>query len=268
MSNYPVNYNNEYARPYEEDEISLVDIAKIIVKRWKWSVGVFILCMALGVGAVFLRGFAGVPVDYTSIYRVAENAPGSPIISLKATGEKTELYYIGLVIQNFIEQKKVEELPFKIEVETSDPSGFVVIKSSSVEGDNETLNQIKDVHKELVDIIAKEESVFINHKKEITERNLKNAREALDMLKTAQSLNAVELSAKYMDQIVSFENALDGLRPGELLQLAYGNKPDSKKRLFLVLIAFSSFFIAFITPFFVEFGANLRQSLKEDKEKK
>jgi hypothetical protein len=100
------------------------------------------------------------------------------------------------------------------------------------------------------------------------ERNLKNSRKALDMLKTAQSLNAVELSAKYMDQIVQMENDLSGLRSGELLQLGYGNKPENRVVLISALGVMAAFFIALITPFFVEFGANLRQSLREDKEKK
>lgn len=264
MNNLPANQSNEHCREYYEDEISLIDVPKIIIKRWRWSLGAF-LCFLLGTFfLLFYPGAKIVTLDYVSIYKAAESSPGSPIISLESTGEKAELYYIGLVVQNFIEQKKVEKLPFKIEVETSGPSGFVVIKSSASENDKEKLNEIKESHKELVELIFKEESILINHKKEIWERNLKNAKQALEMLKTAQSLNAVELSAKYMDQIVSFENALSGLRSGEILQLAYGNKPESKKKLIGALGIMSGFFMALIIPFFVEFFISVRQSLKEE----
>jgi hypothetical protein len=265
MNNLPDNRNDYNLRYYDEDEISLIDIAKIIIKRWKWSLGIFLIFMITMFSYVYYAGAKLAPIDYVSIYRVAETSPGSPIISLKSTGEKTELYYIGLVVQNFIEQKKVENIPFKIDVNASEDSGLVVIKSSAAEADEQRIKQIKDAHKELVEIISKEESVFLNHKKEVLERNLKNSRKALDMLKTAQSLNAVELSAKYMDQIVQMENDLSGLRSGELLQLGYGNKPENRVVLISALGVMAAFFIALITPFFVEFGANLRQSLKEDK---
>ena len=270
MNNYRENYNSEYMSPYDEDEISLIELIKIIIKRWKWAVGVFIFFMVSGIGGTFLYNSGrGIPMEYVSIYQAAKDSNLKPLIPLKSTLEKANLYYKDKVVENYLKEKNISALPFEISISVSEPSGAVIIKSSSMKDDLQKINMIEDVHKKLIETLLSEDSDFFNYKKEAMERNFKKAKQAFELLKNAPTYNAAELAVDYMEEITELENGLSGLESGEILKLVSENKlPEKKTRLILVLIAFSSFFMALITPFFVEFGANLRQSLREDKEKK
>jgi hypothetical protein len=281
MNNYRQNHNNENIRGYDENEVSLVEIAKVIIRRWKWAVLIFIFSMVSGIGIIFFYNSGIiVPTEYVSIYQVANksmylknknSSSKTSLIPLKATEEKLNLYYKEKIIENYTKDKKVSALPFEITISVSEPSGFVIIKSYAVAADQEKIIMIKDVHKKLIDTLLIEDAGFFDYTKTAMVRKLKQAKKTYELVKNHSTYDAVRRSTNYLEEIADLENGLSGLASGQILKIGSEKKlsdPENKTNLILVLIGFSSFFLALITPFFVEFGANLRQSLKEDKEKK
>lgn len=269
------SYNKDaVSKNCDQDEISLVDIAKIIARRWKMALSALFFSILFGFAFIFIpqtKNSAPVNIeDYVSIYRVAEYSPGKNIVPLKTTLSKSELYYVDLVSDNFMKQNNLESMPFKFEVSVSEDSGYLLVKTTTFAAEKEKIEQIKEVHKQFFDLISKEEAIFLDHRKGILERHLETLNQAVSLLQNSKSTEYLNSMTQYMEQISKVENDLTGFRSGELLKLAdvkkHKTEPRVKKnnKLLAVLVIMSGLFLALIFPLFVEFLANVKKSLKEE----
>ncbi|TYT76154.1 hypothetical protein [Desulfobotulus mexicanus] len=261
MNKHSIKIQDGYFGALEEDEISLVDIAKVLVKRWPWFAIVFMAVLATGFSLIFL--YNNNSHEYLSIYRVAESSPGNPLISLKSTGEKAEVYYKGLVVNDFLAQKNVKALSFPFDIEVADNSGMIIAKSRSSVKDNVKIESIRTIHKMFFSMIVKEEGLVHGKKVEILSRKIESAEKALELLSESANLNVVEFSIQYMDQIAQAKNDLATLNSGEILQLAQVQPEESKKALMIAVVGMLAFMSGIMAPFLAEFGARVRHALRE-----
>src|SRR5690554_6523012 len=128
------------------DEISLVDLAKILVRRWKIMVVTFLLVVLAALAYVLIveRTY-----NFVSIFQVAEQAPrgDSAVAALEAPGSvvaKVNNLYIGPVTRELRESAGLERLPF--EVSTSNPSDTLLVRLSSEakEADSDLVTQMHE----------------------------------------------------------------------------------------------------------------------------
>ena len=112
-----MNQQDTSAPRYQDDEISLVDLAKILVKRWKALVIIFtvVVLAALAYALLTPRTYS-----YTSIYSVAEEEPGEALEAPKAMVAKAQNLYLGPETRKLLESKGLERLPFEVKIKNPD----------------------------------------------------------------------------------------------------------------------------------------------------
>lgn len=265
------NSNNDIAnaKKFLDQEVSIMDIAKIIMKAWKYSLAVLIFSLGLlFVSYFFITHYSNLfssKNNYVSIYKAAESLPGKALIPLKSILEKIDLYHKNKIVLKYIKQKKWESLPFDITITISESSGLIVLKSDLSSHGQNKIENIKELHSQILEVVSDEDSIQLNHQKKNLERRLDSLNKSLSLLKNSNSLNAIELSAKYIEQITQIENNLSDLKTGKILQIAVENKDtrlNVHKLIFILAGILTCMLFALITPFFVELCKYKKESTR------
>ena len=247
---------------YNDDEISLVDLAIILVKRWKFMVVVFIIVMACAVIAAF---FLPKSYQYTTLYSVAEytNKDGDlvGVESPEALVAKAENVYLGAEVRELLKAKKMDSLPFETSVKNPKKTLLVQLNSEATEDDQ---SLVSELHQRVTDKLKEAQASLVKQRRNILKKQLTTARKALESSKESTSSNAGELVATYLERVANLEQELDGLRGGEVTQHAVqGVEPVvvSKKLVLSVGLVLAAL-LAIMAAFFMQFVSLVRDNVK------
>ena len=173
MMNKPIEVkpNQQNIPPYYyEDEISLIDLWLVLVRRKKLLFTIFLLIVVLGLALAFVT-----PKKYgysTSIEigsRVIQDRV-QPIESPETLLAKIQESYIPFVQLQYRNQNENDEEIYKISARVPKGSQLVVLESKGVESVSEifkdlqqrVVNEVKKDHKRIIEVIRKELEIARN----------------------------------------------------------------------------------------------------------
>lgn len=241
-----------------DDEISLVDIAMILIKRWKLMTVTFavVVLVALAYALMMERNY-----EYVSIYQVAEQTSGAlePPVTLVAMVSNL---YLGPVTRQLRTAESLERLPFDVSV--SNPSDTLLIRLAS-ESSEEHGALVEAMHTTLLERIKTGQQSQLNRRRASLERQLENAQRSLEAAKDSTSENAADLVATYSNRVGEIEERLAQLSEGQIAQIAVQSlEPTGTGRsLIMALAIVLGGMLAVMSAFFMQFAVAVRESLAE-----
>lgn len=257
--------NGQASRYAADDEISLVDLAKILIRRWKIMTVTF---MVIVLGALTYALLLERSYEYVSIYQVAEQAPSesddSGALELPATVvAKVTNLYLGPVTRELLSAENLESLPFDVTV--TNPSDTLLVRLTS-EATKAHDALVETMHESLLDrISASQESQLERHRTSL-ERQLENAQLSLEAAKNSSSATAGELVASYSNRVAELEDRLAMLREGQVAQTAVQSlgPTGTGRSLIMALAIVLGAMMAVMGAFFMQFAAAVRDSLGDE----
>ncbi|MGM0767017.1 MAG: hypothetical protein ACQEV6_03205 [Pseudomonadota bacterium] len=249
--------NEQYSKQYD-DEISLVDLATMFVRRRRVFYVVF--------GGVVLLAFAyalflvGDVKEYTTLVQLGEQVeegkkePLEPATTVVATIENRwypEQQALYIELEN-------AKMPFHVSAEA--PKNTSLIKLTSTTSPNNA-KRVVSVHDKLVDLVAKRQTELLERKKQNLEQRFKYINEYLAGLSGQEAMG--EAAAQAVRERIEISAKIESLQPAEILVVAresLDNKGVSK-RLIIVFAVFLGLMFGVVATFMAEFIRRVRQEL-------
>ncbi|WP_027961056.1 Wzz/FepE/Etk N-terminal domain-containing protein [Halomonas halodenitrificans] len=258
MNKHDVSQQSANYRYPADDEISLVDLAKILIKRWKMMVATFfvVVLVALAYALMMERSYG-----YVSIYQVAEQTSGAlePPETVVATVNNL---YLGPVTRQVLSAEELERLPFDVSV--SNPSDTLLVRLSSKSSEeHEAL--VEAMHTTLLERIKAGQQSQLNRRRDDLERQLESVQRPLEAAKESSSVNAADLVATYAKLAGEIEGRIAQLRDGQVAQTAVQSlePTGTGRRLIMALAMVLGGMLAVMGAFFMQFAVAVRESLIE-----
>lgn len=245
--------NNTY-----QDEISLVDLATIFVRRIWLFIVLFVLFV---VGGVVFALLQDEQYEYVSLYQIAEMGADKPV-------EKPAKAIAVLQSQRLPELEaayKAEGERVPVNVSFSNPEDTSLVRISS-EAVKDSAEDVRAFHKELLDHLKSRHEKQIVDARSNIETRLDSVVRTLDALK--QTPEAGQAVAEVMQKQVELEGELASLSSGELMVVGRESieRVAPNRKLIVVLATVVGFVFAFVAVFFAEFASLVRKALREQKQ--
>ena len=245
--------NNTY-----QDEISLVDLATIFVRRIWLFIVLFVLFV---VGGVVFALLQDEQYEYVSLYQIAEKSAEEPV-------EKPAKAIAVMQSQRLPELEAAykaehgERVPFNVSFSNPEDTSLVRISSEAVK---DSAEDVRAFHKELLDHLKSRHEKQIVDTRSNIETRLDSVRRTLDALK--QTPEAGQAVAEVMQKQVELEGELASLSSGDLMVVGRESieRVAPNRKLIVVLAAVVGFIFAFVAVFFAEFASLVRKALREQK---
>lgn len=247
---------------WRDDEISLVDLAVILIRRWKAMAVIFIVVVAMAVAAAFLSPKS---YQYTSLYSVAEytnqNGQRVGIESPASAVAKVRNLYLGQETRKLLEEHELESLPF--EVNASNPSNTLLLQLDS-DATEENQSTVSELHQQIIDSLQQDQAQLVERRHSSLERQLASAKQALESAQQSDSPSAAELIATYYSRISDIEGQLNELREGEVTQHAVQSlsATSTGRKLIVALGIVLGGMLAVIGAFVMQFAGIVRRNIK------
>ncbi|MAX32697.1 MAG: lipopolysaccharide biosynthesis protein [Halomonadaceae bacterium] len=252
-------------RQAHDDEISLVDLAAILVRRWK--------AMAIIFAVVVLAGFAYVltmtpTYSYVSVYEVAEQAPGGEgnadraLESANTVIAKAESLYVAHATRELLKQSGLESLPFEVNLSTPEDTQLVKITSQASEASSAL---VEKMHSALLNSISSNQQALVDRQRESLENRLESLQESLEAAEQSASPSAADLLASYTEQIAMTKDRLGLLKNGRIAQTAQQSleKTGTSRTLIMALAVVLGGMLSVMGVFLLQFVGLVCSSLKE-----
>ncbi|MGC3875410.1 Wzz/FepE/Etk N-terminal domain-containing protein, partial [Halomonas sp. GXIMD04776] len=207
-----MNQQNTPTTRYQDDEISLVDLAKILVRRWKALVIIFVLVVLVALAYALLTPRA---YSYTSIYSVAEAMPGEAFEAPKAMVAKAQNLYLGPETRKLLESEELERLPFDVKIQNPDETLLVILSSEASQSDEKTVAKL---HEGILVRLKEGQQSLVERRKEAMQRQIDSAKSTLEAAQKSESMGAAEVVAGTMQRIAELEASLADLSEGKISQ--------------------------------------------------
>lgn len=246
---------------YHDDEISLVDLAKILVKRWKAMAIIFGIIMLATLAYALLTSST---YNYTSIYNVAEQEPGRALESPASLVAKARNLYIGPVTRELLASEGLQRLPFELQVQNPEATLLITLTSQASETRQEVVTEL---HDRVLMRLQEGQQAMVERRRQALERQLQSAERSLEAAQQSESQGAAEVVASIMGRIAGLEASLEELRQGEVSQTAVQSlKPMGTSRTLIVALGIVlGGIMAVIGAFFMQFASSVSKSLREEK---
>ncbi|SDK73861.1 hypothetical protein SAMN05192555_10166 [Franzmannia pantelleriensis] len=247
---------------YQDDEISLVDLAKILIQRWLTMAVIFCLVVA---GALAYALSLPRPYQYVSLYQAAEQSPTSALESTGALVARANNLYLGPLTREMLaEHEEQTSLPFNVDVDS--PSDTLLIRVRST-AETEHAEQVERMHRQLLERMQQDQQAMVERRQETLERRIDSNQQALEALDDSTSPAAGELIATYSQRVAELESELADLQSGEVIQTAVqSTQPSGQSRaMVLALGIVLGGMLALMGAFFAHFGSLVRASLRAER---
>tara|TARA_R110000824_G_C15232528_1_gene678827 strand:+ start:3471 stop:4247 length:777 start_codon:yes stop_codon:yes gene_type:complete len=249
---------------YQDDEISLVDLAKILIRRRWWLIGTAGVVVLLALAFALLTH--GDPeYQYTSIYQQAEAEPGRPLTSSASVIQQMESLDWPNYQRRYKEENKVEALPFDLEINNPDNTTLVTLNSTATA---QNRDQVLNLHETLLGSVIERQQEALEREKSQLERSIERTSTQLERVENTNSEASVELAANYADRLFELERELENLKEGEVIEYAARGEEQegTSSMLILVLGIVLGGIAGVMAAFFAEFVFRVRESLAAEKE--
>lgn len=238
------------------DEISLVDLATIFVRRIWLFIAILVLFV---VGGIVFALVQDEQYEYVSLYQIAEVEQGDAV-------EKPAKAIAVLESQKLPEVKaayKAEHdrrMPFGIS--TSNPENTSLVRLAT-DAARENADEVKTLHAELLAYLKTRHERLLDSTRGSLEARVESVQRTLDALKAAP--DAGQAVAEVMQKQVELEGQLAALEASEVLVTARESvervAPDRKLIVTLSIVA--GFVFALVAVYVAEFVAAVKENLRK-----
>lgn len=245
---------------YHDDEISLVDLAKILIRRRWWVIGVSGVIFFLSVAFVLLSNQT---YQMITVYRASEEAIGKPLEAPGSLIQKIQNLYWPAVEREYLVEHHQKTMPYDLRVTNPANTSLIVLTTSATAAEHSV---IEGLHRDVLSELVAEQAADMQVRMQRLGRQLENTRHLLSSAQEADTPAAAEIINAYSTRIFELEDRLEGYKAGAVLQYAAQGSLAGKLKpsLILILGAFLALFLGMVSAFFAEFIGRIRQSFKED----
>ncbi|MCE8040698.1 lipopolysaccharide biosynthesis protein [Halomonas daqingensis] len=246
----------------DDDEISLVDLAKVLIKRWKTLLFTFLLVVGGVIAYALLQERT---YQYVSIYQVAERAAGegelAGLESPNSVIAKINNLYLGPVTRELHDSEGLERLPF--DVTTSNPADTLLVRIST-ETSERHAELASQMHERMLERVIEDQQALYERSRARLEQQLEGAQQALSAAQEGGGQS--ELVAIHLERITELESRLAQLNEGHVVQVAVQSlEPAGTSRTLIVAIGLVlGAMLALMAAFFSHFASLVRASLSEE----
>lgn len=256
------HYPDAHFHPYADDEISLVDLAKILIRRRWWVIGVAGVIFALALALAMVKKPA---YEWVSVYQVAELKPGEAILEPAAVIQLINTIHWPAVRRQYLEEHDIEQMPFEVSVQN--PSGTLIV-TLRTDAPLEEQPVITAVHQSILEAVLEYQEQDYVRRIETLVRQIETTGTALTELESRATSDDANRLARLNDRLYELEDRQNALRPASVIQLSAQGERAGRVggSLILALGLVLGGILGIMAAFFAEFGARVRQSLKEDQQ--
>lgn len=242
-----------------DNEVSFVDLAKILVKRWKVMAATFLVVVACALAYTLA---AESNYEYVSIYQVAEQAPGNALEAPSSVLAKVSNLYIGPATRELREIAELERLPFEVSV--SNPANTLLVRLVS-EAKQADSNLVTQMHQLLEARITEGQNERVEKHRANLEQQLQSTERALAAAEQSSSERASELIASYTQRLASIQQELFQLSEGQIVQAAIQSLEPvgTGRKLMMVVALIVGGMLAIMAAFLLHFVMLVRSKLSE-----
>lgn len=261
-----MNNSNEHRQSYE-DEISLVYLATIFVRRRRVFYWVF--AGIVGIALIYaLLIFAEVR-EYATLVKLAEQRTedgAKPLEPPQLVIASIRNDWYPLLQADYFSAEK-EKMPF--EIAATNPEDTSLIKLSS-EAPVEMADKVKAYQQALVDLITERQVVSVNREKSELEQRAVSLRKTLEELAETQAAGEAQAQliqerTRLLSEIEKITARMASLRPAQTLAVAR-QSVESKGLSAALIVAMSvvlGLMLGVFAAFLAEFGHQVSQALKK-----
>ncbi|TGG95238.1 hypothetical protein E4656_02115 [Natronospirillum operosum] len=268
MTNQTPKPPEHYPYPhYADDEISLVDLAKILIKRRWWVLGTAALIILAAFGYTRIAPTEPVRHEMVTFYEVAQyqNAGGEyvPLQAISDVLQRLENEHWPLHQQSLRDEGRSR--PAGVSFEQPKDSVLIRIESSA---DHSAQPEVATLHQELLTRLQESQQTALDNRRDLLSTQIERIETSLNEFSTANTSASAELAARYGDRMLDLMQTRDSLQPGRIGQLAVpvgstgGSGPNTS--LILALGIVLGGMLGLMAGFFAEFAGRVRQSIREE----
>ncbi|MDR9469428.1 Wzz/FepE/Etk N-terminal domain-containing protein [Marinospirillum sp.] len=245
---------------YPDDEISLIDLAKILIKRRWWVMGVGGIVILLALVFALIK-----PDSYqlVTVYQMAEKEPGDSLRPASQLIEQAQSLYWPEVRRNYLQNNNLESMPFELEITNPEKTVLITLVTKASKKEQPEVVQL---HSKVLDRLKAYDHKMLESYREQQERQKTNVENLLELASSSSAEKATELVASYTDRLFNIEDSLARLSAPEIVQTALATEKSNtlSSKLILALGVVLGGIMGVMAAFIVEFAARVRQSLKEE----
>ncbi|UYV18075.1 hypothetical protein K1Y77_11315 [Halomonas qaidamensis] len=247
---------------YEDrsQEITLVDLIKILVKKKVLVISIFILAIlaTLSYALIMPRSY-----QYTSVYQSAETAPNIAIESMQSLIAKTNNVYLDSLVVEYLDGHELTSMPFEIKVNA--PKDTILLRLAT-QAEVGLADEIASFHKQLLDRVSTDQHEKIEKHRGILEAQLENIQQSIESLSNSNNPMTAELIARYSIQANEIRTNLANLIPGSIVHIASKSiEPVGPGKFFILIVGgLLSTLLAIGAAFLLSFIQLVRTSLEND----
>lgn len=257
MSTQDADFHPVYAvsAQYNNNEISLVDLAKILIRR---RLTLFVTAFGVIALALIFTQTRSEKFEYASIYQAAEQELNEPLVA-SAT-------LTSLINDSFLPdiQREYPDTPLP-KVAISVPQGTLLLMLKSI-STAENRDLLRDIHQKVFQNVQSYELNQLERTRETLNRQLSNVQELINQVSKADEVQA-ELMAGYLSHKHNLQEQLSALAAPKILSLVNNNGQVIKfsNNLILALSVILGSIMGIIAAFMQEFACRVKEALQEDK---
>ncbi len=254
------------------DEVSLVDVAVILVRGWKVALFVFVGVL---LASALVAWWLPTQHTYSSVYQMAEDTakPQPELVEEDEERErgleasegvlnKTRLYYQPQAIRGMLKQQGLSSLPFNVTLTQPEDTLLLVLKSEAAPGQR---NNVKVLHQRILQAVAAHQNKQYERVHALFSKKVASLDESIEQLRSDDGANTGQVLVKYQEEQVKASNRLEGLQKGRIEQLASPSESATSLNPMLILVGGAMFglLLAVMSVFVCHFIKLVAQRLKE-----
>lgn len=240
-------------------ETSLVDLAKIVVRRRRIVYGTFCLIFVAGLVLALL---SETKFRYTTIYSVGQPEEVGSKELLDVLISDLENRLLPQIKEGFREENG-HKLPFDFSVKTSAHSSVLIIDSDANQAHSSV---VRDVHKSIAQELREREERFLSLAKAQLESRLEGINALIDRLQEIDD-SGLPLADALANR-TEIQVKLSSERAGEVIAVARESldKVSGSRAMIGVITVMFAFVMGILAGFLAEFVVNVRESLQSGRE--
>lgn len=263
------NAGMQASREGMQDEVSLVDLTVILVKKWKAFIAVFLTVL---IASLLVAWWLPTKYEYSSVYQMAGDTakPQSfdddedidkNLESADALINLTNLNYKPDAMRAVLKDEQKASLPFGVSINQPEETSLLILNSEAEPGHQ---GEVKRLHQKILQSLAahqnaeyERKAAFFNNKLDSLENNLARLNES--------DQNVGDVISAYQNERGNLQARLEGLSKGEISRLAaQSGSPSSISPMLIVAVGtMVGIILAVMAVFIMHFISAVRQRLRE-----
>jgi len=243
----------------QREEISLVDLSLVLVKRRYLVLGVILLVTLSALISVLATAKK---YTFTSTVSIGSQLVGGRILSIESPDSvlvKVQHVYIPFVLKQYGDAHPNDKNHYTITATLPKSSNILLIQG---QGKEATESQYRELLNAVSKTVINDHQQISNALKQNLNAQLETAQNTLPQLGNSPEERIEAHNIKIA--IDTLSNQLANLRPtAEILSAIKSKVPSTSRKLVVIIGAFAGLFLGVFAAFFVEFAEKVREKQRE-----